>query len=436
MSVYDNNDADAGFTELTGAANPFDGIDVGARSAPTFVDLDGDGDLDMVVGEFDGTLLTYDNTTPQGETITVNIAAQNDAPTLVGLASSVTFAENTVNATPQLLDIDVTFADAEGNFDGGSLTVTGLLAEDTMSVNNQGTGAGQIGLSGANVTFGGVIIGALAGGAGAALTITFNASATSAAIDALIENLTYANSSDTPTASHDLILNVVDAAGADLGVNSGAPTSFTQLTGAANPFNGIDVGLSSAPTFVDLDGDGDLDIVVGELFGSLNVYDNNDADAGFTELTGAANPFNGIDVGNNSAPTFVDLDGDGDLDMVVSELDGTLNVYDNNDANAGFTELTGAANPFNGIDAGIFGTPTFVDLDGDGDLDMVVGEYFGTLKVYDNNDADAGFTELTGAANPLNGIHVGYASAPTVVDLEGDGDLDMVVGEEEGNLNV
>ncbi|MGH1578744.1 FG-GAP-like repeat-containing protein, partial [Planktotalea sp.] len=97
-------------------------------------------------------------------------------------------------------------------------------------------------------------------------------------------------------------------------------------------------------------------------------------------------------------------------------------VFDNNDADAGFTELTGSANPLNGIDAGLRSTPSFIDLDGDGDLDMVVGEFNGILKVFDNNDADAGFTELTGAGNPLNGIDVGSHSTPSFVDLDGDGD--------------
>lgn len=160
------------------------------------------------------------------------------APTLTDFAPTVTFAENTVNASPQLLDTDVTFTDAEGNFDGGSLSLSGLLAEDTASVRNQGTGTGEIGLSGADVTFGGTTIGTLVGGAGATLTITFNASATSAAIDALIQNLTYANSSDTPTASRDLVLNVTDAVENDLGPVAGTP-SFAALTGTDNPFNGV-----------------------------------------------------------------------------------------------------------------------------------------------------------------------------------------------------
>ncbi|AGI68983.1 hemolysin-like calcium-binding domain-containing protein [Octadecabacter antarcticus 307] len=194
------------------------------------------------------------------------------APTLTGFAPTVTFAENTVNASPQLLDTDVTFTDADGNFDGGSLSLSGLLAEDTASVRNQGTGTGEIGLSGGNVTFGGVTIGTLVGGAGATLTITFNASATSTAIDALIQNLTYANSSDTPTASRDLVLNVVDSAGAQL--NAPLSTSFAALTGTDNPLNGIDLGFFSAPTFVDLDGDGDLDIVVGESNGTLVYFEN------------------------------------------------------------------------------------------------------------------------------------------------------------------
>ena len=210
------NDGAGGFTALTGAANPFNGLDVGSYSTPSFVDLDGDGDLDLVVGADDGTP-TADFAKTQrhvalGFAVTIKL---NEAPVLTGLGP-VRFAENVVNATPQLLDVDVTFTDAEGNFDGGTLSLTGLLTEDTVSVRNQGTGAGEIGFVGTNVSYGNAVIGTLAGGsAGADLTITFNAAASSEAIDALIQNLTYANSSDAPTTSRELLLNVTDAAGAD-----------------------------------------------------------------------------------------------------------------------------------------------------------------------------------------------------------------------------
>ena len=167
------------------------------------------------------------------------------APVLTNFVTSIAFAENVVNATPQLLDADVTFTDAEGNFDGGTLSLTGLLTEDTVSVRNQGTGAGEIGFDGTNVSYGNAVIGTLAGGsAGADLTITFNAAASSEAIDALIQNLTYANSSDAPTTSRELLLNVTDAAGADFGT---PPSTFAAQTGAANPFNGIDLGRYSTP---------------------------------------------------------------------------------------------------------------------------------------------------------------------------------------------
>ena len=125
----------------------------------------------------------------------------NSVPTLTGLITPVTFLENTVNATPQLLDTGVTFSDPDNNFINGNLTVSGLLAQDTVAIRNQGTSAGEIGVSGNNVSFGGTVIGSFVGGAGSTLTVTFNASATAAGIEALIENLTYANSSDTPTAS-------------------------------------------------------------------------------------------------------------------------------------------------------------------------------------------------------------------------------------------
>ena len=88
-------------------------------------------------------------------------------------------------------------------------------------------------------------------------------------------------------------------------------------------------------------------------------------------------------MGSYSAPSFVDLDGDGDLDLVVGAYDGKLRSFANDGA-GGFTALTGAANPFNGLDAGYHSKPTFVDLDWDGDLDLVVGRNSYDFMVYEN----------------------------------------------------
>ena len=137
----------------------------------------------------------------------------NTAPNLTELATSVTFAENTVNAVPQFLDTDVEVTDPENNFDGGKLVVSGLLAEDIVSINSQGFDQGEIGFAGGNVTFGNTLFGAATGGAGDDLVVTFNGAATRRMIERLIENLTYANSSDAPHASRTLTVKVKDAAG-------------------------------------------------------------------------------------------------------------------------------------------------------------------------------------------------------------------------------
>ena len=280
----------------------------------------------------------------------------NSVPTLTGLTTPVTFLENTVNAAPQIIDADVTFTDPDNNFDGGTLTVAGLLAQDTVAIRNQGTGTGEIGVSGSNVSFGGILIGSFAGGAGSTLTVTFNAAATAAGIEALIENLTYANSSDAPAASRSLELKVTDAAGF-----AAIAPPLAEQTGAANPFNGVHVGVVSTPSFADLDGDGDLDAVVGENDGILHYFENTGSATApaFTEQTGAANPFDGVDVGIASAPSFADLDGDGDLDAVVGEFYGTLRYFENTGSATApvFTARTGAANPFNGVDVGVYSTP-------------------------------------------------------------------------------
>ena len=352
------------------------------------------------------------------------------APVLTGFEPTITFDENTVNGTPQLLDSDVTFTDADNDFDGGRLTLSGLRTEDRVAVRNQGTDAGQIGVSGTDVTWGGVVIGTLAGGSGATLTITFNASATAEAIEALVENLTYANVSDNPTASRNLSLNIIDAAGENIdGASSSGAAIFSQQTGSANPFSAISItnGLA-APVFGDLDGDGDQDLLVGGWDGTFRAFAN--TDGVFTELSGTARPFNGLDVSYYSDPALIDLDGDGDLDLISTNHYGDLRTFRNNGGGS-YTELTGASDPFTAVSSNYRTSPTFVDFDGDGDLDLVQnnGSRYSSQLRYFQNTAGA-FTEQTSSANPFNGLSLGGFAAPAFIDLDGDGDLDMVVGEQ------
>ena len=206
--------------------------------------------------------------------------------------------------------------------------------------------------------------------------------------------------------------------------------SFVEVTGAANPFNGVGNVAFSAPVFVDIDGDGDVDAVVGAASGTLRTLINT---AGtFTEVTGAANPLNGLNVQGYSSPSFADINGDGDMDMVVGTFDGTLHTFTNT---AGvFTQMTGVANPFNGVDVGNASAPSFVDLDSDGDMDAVVGSDTGTLRSFRNNGTGV-FTELTGAADPFDRIAVDAYSKPSFGDIDGDGDSDLMVGDWFGRVS-
>jgi VCBS repeat-containing protein len=172
-------------------------------------------------------------------TATIVVNPVNDAPTLTGVVTTFNYSEG---STPTILrtviDGSVVLADIDSpDFGGGSVTVAisnVVAAEDLLGVRNQGTADGQISVSGSNVSYNpvgtaaSVVIGTISGGSGSApLVVTLNANASVAAVDALLQNITYGNASQLPTTTQrNLTITVVDGDGT---ANGGADTVSTNV---------------------------------------------------------------------------------------------------------------------------------------------------------------------------------------------------------------
>jgi hypothetical protein len=244
---------------------------------------------------------------------------------------------------------------------------------------------------------------------------------------------------------HDLL------AGEDLGTfryyeNTGDALSpkFAERTGAANPLNGRDVGDEAKPTFGDLDGDGDLDLLSGRLSQSFSYFQNTGTARTPAFAAPLTNPFGLSLVGLNVAPVLGDLDGDGDLDVAFGGYYDELRFFENTGTRIApaFVLRLDEDDPFDDLDPSYYATPTLGDFDSDGDLDVVHGREHGRLSFIDHFRPidslleDALFLETSGDASPANGIDVGDRSAPAAADLNADGTPDLVTGNLAGTFAV
>ena len=215
---------------------------------------------------------------------------------------------------------------------------------------------------------------------------------------------------------------------------------FRLWTGESNPFillgaqDYASLRYYTTMTSGDLDGDGDLDLVTGSPDGAFHYFENTGTASAptFTKRNGADNPLDGIDLHGESIPELADLDGDGDLDLIAGDSVTDNLVFFENTGTASapaFTQRTGSSNPVDDTASGAFISPGLADLDGDGDLDLITGNGEGELAYFENTGSVASpdFTQRTGMASPVDGISTDAFSDPELADLDGDGDFDFIL---------
>ncbi len=180
--------------------------------------------------------------------VTVTIQAVDDAPVLDlngsgdGLDVTVAYTEGDgfVAIAPSAAVSDVDSPD----FDAGILNIGYSTHNDAnqLSIQDQGTGSGQIGFDGTNVTYEGDTIGAINSGNGVNgvnLVITFNSNATPLAVQALTRAILYSNTSDAPVSSVDLTIVLTDGHG-NGALGSTTQTATIDITAVNDPPSGAD----------------------------------------------------------------------------------------------------------------------------------------------------------------------------------------------------
>lgn len=215
----------------------------------------------------------------------------------------------------------------------------------------------------------------------------------------------------------------------------------------------IDIGRGAFPTIFDQDGDGLKDLLIGHFATSYPDITNKTTELHFYKNTGTVNDpvyifvtknfasIQSFNLGKELVPAFVDVDGDGDKDMIIGNKIGEVYWMENTAGSGSPMSFNPpqTLNDANGDPITVYehAYPCVVDLNRDGKQDLVIGQRDGKLTYY-SNSATNGSLELNFETATLGGVDVtapffviGH-SAPFFLDLEGE--YYLFVGSRMGQI--
>lgn len=202
------------------------------------------------------------------------------------------------------------------------------------------------------------------------------------------------------------------------------------------------LGNDLAFNFGDLDGDGVEDMVLGNSAGELYWIENSGTGTGNAVFTNAAqvlNDKNGnpITVPGNAFPVLIDIDRNGTLDLIVGDVFGKLYYYSNtNSSGFDFTFETGT---FGNVDVSRpnesfgYASPHFVDLNGD--YQLFLGSRYGEIFYYNDIENNLGGTFNKVDTNVMV-HHIGRRTNIWIEDLNGDDYFEAFLGNFRGGVEL